>query len=1199
MIFTFYSYKGGVGRSMAMANVAQSLYEHGLRVVCIDWDLEAPGLEAYFFQDADQIEDFRSQPGLINLLSSFQRALPRLGLDEQETAVSAEDDAPGETLNHTVAILEEKLPPLVHNLYYLHGEPDATGGGSLALLSAGMRSGDLFANYAQTVQSFDWAEFYTQHHGEAYFEWLRKQLLGDLADVVLVDSRTGVTEMGGVCTRHLSDAVIVFCAPNLQNLEGTARMTASFNRKELTDKRQRSIDVLMVPTRLEDSNTARKNQFEAEFRQRFDELMPTILQTLDADFWTLRIPYIADYAFNERLAIGDPAGDRDLQSAYRRLSAHLAMLAPPTNSLRLRLADEVEAVFGRALPSIVVLPGDRDSLHLEERLIGMLAEHRLATWPPPLTTADSDIWREQFVAQLKQSEHLVLVRSEFNLASANAQRLVRTARQLGRSVLWLFDPAADIAPPRPSDLIFDLDKDRESLVRRMEAPSDQPRVPMMAPPVTAQYVIPQDASGKLNDCFAALQDDTAHGGAICIEGISGSGRTALAAWLCNQCDELGLADGGVLWLKFGEDSDPIVEIAEAISALTGENRSPVSLRDGLETLGELLRGRHYILVLEDFSADELSLGFDDIFATGLIVVTTVDSSQLQSLSIRLTVRPDLSGDEGALLASQDWHDGVPEEHAATLAAVSEMVGGHAGVLKTLSRSVARLTSDRGNAEERPDALADLLSILSGDGAEPKSRLAVAFARTLETSFDAVTRPLSEDLARQLYALLVLTSEVDNGATASGRVDRQRITKADDGLAQSLYELARFGVIDVSPDAIRLHPLLERHMRVAHNRGQDDGKYLEAAFASAPEDFRSLTEDLVLATLLLSEAGTTTSTKLRIAVIPRHYDKVREFLLRQEILNLTQNAAHADCIRLNLSPAVAAWPWFKRVVEEHRTQLHHRTTLRAKAARWRDEERPTHLLLNSEQVVQATELFRTLPEFGTILEREFISAGSPDSTAHPAEGDTSPVSATGGIAANAPSPARQAWTPLKVVITAFAMIATLGATVGAGYTGYQWYLGRQAEREAAQQVLRDVGSIRGLLAGGGLVRKLEEEIRVTLHENNLADPVVAVPCPISLDARAALSKRDSQQRFRINVPATAGLDLEQRLTGAAAKLPPALGLDVAELTTYISFQLTEIVELNSAQDLGEQVSRVCGVITEVPNFLARADKVLERIRPLAE
>ena len=47
-IVTFYSYKGGVGRSFVLANVAVLLARWGCRVLCIDFDLEAPGLHFYF-----------------------------------------------------------------------------------------------------------------------------------------------------------------------------------------------------------------------------------------------------------------------------------------------------------------------------------------------------------------------------------------------------------------------------------------------------------------------------------------------------------------------------------------------------------------------------------------------------------------------------------------------------------------------------------------------------------------------------------------------------------------------------------------------------------------------------------------------------------------------------------------------------------------------------------------------------------------------------------------------------------------------------------------------------------------------------------------------------------------------------------------------------------------------------------------------
>lgn len=44
VITTFYSFKGGVGRSMALQAVAHRLAEHRRRVLMVDADMEAPGL---------------------------------------------------------------------------------------------------------------------------------------------------------------------------------------------------------------------------------------------------------------------------------------------------------------------------------------------------------------------------------------------------------------------------------------------------------------------------------------------------------------------------------------------------------------------------------------------------------------------------------------------------------------------------------------------------------------------------------------------------------------------------------------------------------------------------------------------------------------------------------------------------------------------------------------------------------------------------------------------------------------------------------------------------------------------------------------------------------------------------------------------------------------------------------------------------
>ena len=47
-IVTFYSFKGGTGRTMALANVAWILAANGMRVLVADWDLESPGLHRFF-----------------------------------------------------------------------------------------------------------------------------------------------------------------------------------------------------------------------------------------------------------------------------------------------------------------------------------------------------------------------------------------------------------------------------------------------------------------------------------------------------------------------------------------------------------------------------------------------------------------------------------------------------------------------------------------------------------------------------------------------------------------------------------------------------------------------------------------------------------------------------------------------------------------------------------------------------------------------------------------------------------------------------------------------------------------------------------------------------------------------------------------------------------------------------------------------
>ena len=160
MICTFYSYKGGVGRSMALANIAELLYARGLRVLMVDFDLEAPGLERYFNVANAQTKprDALMKRGVMDMLTSYLelRALPRIDTPE---------DFHGGAL--PMGSFPFPVEPLTEFIVPIYSENSS--GGRLDLIPAGRRSGTDFAAYAHRVRSFNWDDFYATWDAEAFF----------------------------------------------------------------------------------------------------------------------------------------------------------------------------------------------------------------------------------------------------------------------------------------------------------------------------------------------------------------------------------------------------------------------------------------------------------------------------------------------------------------------------------------------------------------------------------------------------------------------------------------------------------------------------------------------------------------------------------------------------------------------------------------------------------------------------------------------------------------------------------------------------------------------------------------------------------------------------------------------------------------------------------------------------------------------
>src|SRR5580765_1781668 len=77
-VISFYSYTGGSGRSMALANIACLLArrcppERG--VLMVDWNLESPSLHR-FYPKPDE------DPGLLDLFVELEAQIPAAGSDD-------------------------------------------------------------------------------------------------------------------------------------------------------------------------------------------------------------------------------------------------------------------------------------------------------------------------------------------------------------------------------------------------------------------------------------------------------------------------------------------------------------------------------------------------------------------------------------------------------------------------------------------------------------------------------------------------------------------------------------------------------------------------------------------------------------------------------------------------------------------------------------------------------------------------------------------------------------------------------------------------------------------------------------------------------------------------------------------------------------------------------------------------------------
>ncbi|HDP0014249.1 TPA: hypothetical protein P5R78_001727, partial [Legionella pneumophila] len=200
---TFYSYKGGVGRTSSLINTALLKAISGDRVVVLDFDLEAPGITSYVNEIAQKNKksiDMDTRPGI---LEYFYDAIEHNCISSLKTnAITCED-------------LNLKIE------------------GKIWFVGAGNTSDP---KYSKKLGALNWAKIFEEKQGALLLENLKRQIETefDNPDYVFIDSRTGITETGGVCTRYLADLVVMLTSLNEQNIIGTSKIYKAFKKSNIS-----------------------------------------------------------------------------------------------------------------------------------------------------------------------------------------------------------------------------------------------------------------------------------------------------------------------------------------------------------------------------------------------------------------------------------------------------------------------------------------------------------------------------------------------------------------------------------------------------------------------------------------------------------------------------------------------------------------------------------------------------------------------------------------------------------------------------------------------------------------------------------------------------------------------------------------------------------------------------------------------------
>ena len=153
---------------------------------------------------------------------------------------------------------EAQIPPVQE---YIHRSSVE----NIDILPAGL----VDEQYSAKLERMNWQFIYEKNRGYDFLEHVKKSIECSERhyDYVLIDARTGYSDVGGICLQQLPSLVVLMFRLNRQNLDGTAKTYQAL--KEFAKRTQKRLDIIPVISPTWPFATEEANPFCEECERHF------------------------------------------------------------------------------------------------------------------------------------------------------------------------------------------------------------------------------------------------------------------------------------------------------------------------------------------------------------------------------------------------------------------------------------------------------------------------------------------------------------------------------------------------------------------------------------------------------------------------------------------------------------------------------------------------------------------------------------------------------------------------------------------------------------------------------------------------------------------------------------------------------------------------------------------------------------------